>query len=254
MWRGAIALGRVRVAVRVYTATEEHDLRLHLVHRADGGRVRHARRCELCGAELTAADVVSAHQLEDGRQVIVERAELEALAGPDDRLIEVVRFVPVADVHPIYFERAYHLAPEPSDARAYQLLHRALTRTNRLALARVALRRRDSAAVLHTWQDGLVLHTLRWHDEIRDPEFTPAGHPMAGSAELAALTELVTRMSGGFTPELVTDRRQTALARLVRAKATGADIPKVPAQRDDEQPVDLLTALRRSAEDARSER
>src|SRR4051812_9654347 len=149
VWRGTVAIGLVSIAVRVAAATEDHDFRFRHVHRADGGQIRYRRECEACLEEIDYADVARGYELEDGRLLLLEKADFDTLPGAAERSMQVLHFVPVNDVHPIFFQRAYYLEPEDNAVQPYVLLRLALERTHRMAIVKVAMRRREILAAIH---------------------------------------------------------------------------------------------------------
>ncbi|TCO55173.1 DNA end-binding protein Ku [Actinocrispum wychmicini] len=252
MWRGALSIGLVSVGVRVYAATEDHDFRFRHVHRADGGQIRYRRECEACLEEVEYTDVARAYELADGRMVLLEKADFDLLPGAADRSMQVVTFVPVADVHPVFFQRSYYLEPEDNAVQPYVLLRLALERTQRVAIVKVAMRRREVLAAVGTRDDMLVLHTMLWPDEIRVPDFPFLQREVTVKPqELAAATSLVVSMSSGFRPGEFTDDYQEALAELIAARTEEAQPPPIPPQRDGDHAMDLLEALRLSVERTR---
>lgn len=252
VWRGTVSIGLVSIPVRVFPATRDHDFRFHHVHRADAGRIRYRRECEACGEEVDFADVVRGYELPDGRLVLLDKDDFDSLPTVGDRSMRVAHFVPVADIHPIFFQRSYYLEPEGNAVQPYVLLRLAMERTHRAAVVRIAMRRREILAVLHTRGDVLVLHTMLWPDEVRPADFPFQQREVTvRPQELDAATALVTSMSTGFRPTEFTDDYQDALARLIEAKASEAQPPPIPPQRDGDTTLDLLEALRLSVERAR---
>jgi DNA end-binding protein Ku len=238
--------------VRVFPATEDHDFRFHHVHRADGGRIRYRRECEACGEEVDFADVVRGHELPDGRLVILDKDDFDALPRVSDRSMQVVHFVPASELPPVYFQRSYYLEPEDNAVQPYVLLRLALERTQRAAIAKIAMRRREILGALHARGDMLMLHTLLWPDEIRPADFPFQQRDVTvRPQELAAATALVMSMSSAFRPGQFTDEYREALARLIEARTDEALPPPIPPQRDGDTTLDLLEALRLSVERAR---
>jgi len=249
VWKGAISFGLVSIAVRLYTATEEHDFRLHQVHGSDHGRIRYKKVCSVCGEEVRAEEISKAYELDDGRQVVLEPAELANLPISTDKAIQVLEFVDLHRVDPIFFQKSYYVEPDPAAERPYVLLRQALVDSGRMALVKITLRQRETLAILRARQDVIVLHTMMWPDEIRNPDF-PFLRKEIGTRknELAMAGSLVDTMSGEFTPEEFSDDYRTAMAELIEARAEGAEPPKAQPGDDTASAdvVDLMTALQRS--------
>jgi DNA end-binding protein Ku len=254
VWRGAISLGLVTIPVRAYAATEDHDLHFHHVHRADGGRIRHRRECEACGAVVDFADISRGYELDDGRLVMLDKDDFDALPRATGHTMRVVHFVPAGEVPPIYFQRSYYLEPEDTAVHAYVLLRQALERTQRTAIVKIAMRRREILGAVHSEGDMLMLHTMLWPDQIRPPEFSFLDREVTvRPAELAAATSLVSSMTSPFDPGDFTDEYRAALEQLIETRAEDAQPPPIPPQRVGDQTMDLLEALQLSVERARAE-
>jgi DNA end-binding protein Ku len=252
MWRGAISFGLVTIAVRLYKATETHDFEFHQVHHEDGGRIRYQRICELDGEEVPYERVAKGYELDDGRMVVLDDEDLEKLPITTDKMIDVVEFVPAAQVDPIFYDRTYYLEPDNTSVRPYVLFRRALAESDRVAIVKVALRQRETLALLRARDDLLLLHNMLWPDEIRDPEFEFLDqHTQVRKQELEMAKSLVDSMAGDFDPDQFDDDYRDAMRRLIKAKAEGAELPKRPEPKREEV-VDLMTALQQSVEAAKS--
>ncbi|HEX2296932.1 MAG TPA: Ku protein, partial [Pseudonocardiaceae bacterium] len=171
VWKGSVAFGMVTIPVRLYTATQEHDIKFHQVHGADGGRIRYKRVCEVCGQEVPYEEIDRAVEQPDGTIVTVTRDELDALAVPTGHEIDVVQFVPAEQIDPVLFARSYYLEPDAKAVKPYVLLREALRETDRIAIGRIALRQRESLAALRVRDDVIIVQTMLWADELREPSF-----------------------------------------------------------------------------------
>ncbi|GAA4019484.1 Ku protein [Allokutzneria multivorans] len=255
MWSGAISFGLVTIGVRLFSATEEHDFRFHQVHREDGGRIRYKRVCQVCSEEVPYADIAKGYELEDGRMVVLDREDFEKLPISTDRAIEVVEFVPTEEIDPIYFQKSYYLEPDKAAVRPYVLLRTALERADRLAVVKITMRQRQSLAMVRARDDVLVLHTMMWPDEIRAPEFGFLdGEVEVRPQELRMAESLIESMAGTFEPDEFTDDYRDAMAKLVDAKAEGAELPEQPEAEDTGEVIDLMAALERSVAQAKANR
>jgi DNA end-binding protein Ku len=255
MWRGAISFGLVTIGVRLYTATEEHDVAFHQVHREDGGRIKYKRVCSVCGEEVAYQDIAKGRELEDGRMVILDKEDFEKLPVKTDHAIEVLEFVAAEDVDPIYFQKSYYLEPDKSAARPYVLLRTVLENEERLALVKITIRQRETLAILRAREDILVLHTMMWPDEIRKPDFGFLDEDIeVRQQELKMASSLVESMAGDFEPDQYGDDYTVALEKMVEAKAEGAELPEVEEEAEEGDVIDLMTALERSVEAAKKGR
>jgi DNA end-binding protein Ku len=256
IWKGAVSFGLVSIAVKLYSATEEKDIRFHQVHRTDGGRIRYKRTCSVCGEEVTYDDIAKGYDLGGGEIVILTDEDFADLPLTTSHAIDVLEFVPAEQVDPILYAKAYYLEPDGSAAKPYVLLRDALTRTDRVAIVKVALRQREQLATLRVREDVLVLNTMLWPDEVRAPAFGFLDDDVeARPAELAMAGSLIESMAGDFDPTQYTDNYRAALLEVIDAKAAGREV--VAPEEEAPAPsgaVDLMAALRASVERARTAR
>jgi DNA end-binding protein Ku len=254
MWKGAISFGLVMIPVKLYTATEQRDVTFRQVHAADGGRIRFRRVCELDGEEVPYADVAKGYELEDGRMVVLTDEDFANLPLPTARSIEVLNFAPADQIDPILMNRSYYVEPEKAGTRAYAVLRDALEQSGRVAVARVALRQRESLATLRAQDGALVLETLLWPDEVRAADFPFLDEDVeTRPQELKMATSLIDSMTEDFHPEQYHDNYREALEELVEAKAAGLAPPE-PEERPAAEPVSLLDALQASLDAAGKDR
>ncbi len=252
IWKGSVAFGLVNVPVKVYSATEERDIRFHQVHEADGGRIRYKRVCELDGKTVEFADIAKAYEAEDGRTVILTDEDFAQLPANSSREIEVSSFVPADQIDPLLFDKSYYLEPASTSTKAYVLLCRTLEQTDRIAIVNFALRQKTRLAALRVRDDVLVIQTLLWPDEVRAAEFPSLDEDVTiKPAELKMAGMLVDSFAGDFQPEDYTDEYRVELEQLIEAKLEGGEAfpaPEAKEEGEDAEVVDLLAALQRSVE------
>ena len=171
IWRGAVSFGLVSIAVKLYSATEDHDIRFHQVHKTDGGRVKYQRICSVDGETVEYDDIGKGYELPDGQLVVLTDSDFDELPLVTTREIEVLQFVDQEQIDPIHFEKTYYLEPDGVATRPYVLLRTALENAGQVAITKIAIRQRESLAALRVREGVLVLHTMRWPDEIRRPGF-----------------------------------------------------------------------------------
>jgi DNA end-binding protein Ku len=256
IWKGAVSFGLVNVPVRLFAATQEHDIRFHQVHRADGGWIRMRRVCSVCGEEVAYDQLARGFESPDGRLVVLDDEDFANLPLATGKEIDVVEFVPSDQVDPILLNRTYYLEPEARAVKPYALLREALVATDRMAVVRVALRQRESIAVLRVRDEVIVLQTLLWPDEVRTARFDAlVGEVELRPQELAIAESLVDSLAADFEPDRFEDRYATALTTLVDAKLAGAPPAPTPGTAPaGTEMIDLLTALQRSVERIRAAR
>jgi len=256
IWKGSLSFGLVNVPVKLYSATEDHDLSLHQVHDEDGGRIRYQRKCEICGKVVDYEHIAKAYV--DGEEtVMITDEDLAALPVERSKDIDVVEFVPSDQIDPIMYEKAYYLAPDSKSNKAYVLLRRTLEDSDRTAIVQFALRQKTRLAALRVKDDVLVLQTLLWEDEVREARFPELDEtPRISADELKMGRQLVDSFASDFTPEKFTDEYQEQLKTLVEAKLEAGDAFDTEATfgRETEtggEVLDLMEALRRSVDSKR---
>ncbi|MGW8481534.1 non-homologous end joining protein Ku [Microbacterium sp. NPDC055903] len=261
IWKGALTFGLVNVPVKVYSATEDHDVSLHQVHDEDGGRIRYKRTCEICGETVAYQNIDRAYE-EDGQRVVLTKEDLASLPAERSREIDVVEFVPSEQVDLLTLDKAYYLEPDSKSPKAYVLLRRTLEQSERTAIVRFTLREKTRLAALRVRGDVLVLQTLLWSDEVREAHFDSLDEDVKISdKELELSASLVESYSSDFDPEAFVDEYQQELRTLIDAKLEAGDafdVSETFAAADAEdaggEVIDLMAALRASVERSRAKR
>jgi len=254
IWKGSVSFGLVSVPVKLYSATESHDVSFRQVHYKDGGRIKYQRVCSLDGEEVPYSDIAKGYETEDGEMVILTDDDLADLPVTASREIAVERFVPTDQIDPMLLEKSYYLEPEKTGAKPYALLRQALQEADRMAVVTVALRQRTTVAVLRVRDDVIVLQTMMWPDEIRTPDFAIEPGEVK-DAEVKMAKMLVETLAGDFEPDEFEDDYADAVQAVVKAKIEGGEVKKTPTStKSSGEVVDLLAALQKSVEDAKSAR
>jgi DNA end-binding protein Ku len=262
LWKGAITFGLVNVPIKLYPATEDHDISLHQVHDADGGRIRYQRRCEVCGKVVEYANIDKAYA-EGKTTVVLTDEDLKSLPEERSHEIEVVEFVPSEQIDEIRFDRSYFVEPEKPATKAYALLRRALEETDRTAIVQFSLRQKTRLGALRSRGKVLMLQSLLWDDEVREADFPNVKDDVKVSPqELKMASSLIDNMSADFAPDKFSDEYQDQLRQLIAAKLEQGDALDTAAtfgekgeeKADRGEVVDLMEALRRSVEQNRAAR
>src|SRR3954468_20804821 len=206
IWKGAISFGLVSIPVKLYSATEEKDVSFHQVHREDGGRIRYKRVCQIDGDEVPYSDIAKGYELSSGEVVVLTDEDFADLPLTTSRTIDVLQFVPLDEVDPIYFAKSYYLEPDKAGTKPYVLLREALERSGRVAVVKVALRNREWLATLRVRDGVFVLETMLWPDEVRTPDFGFLDEDVdVRPQELAMAGSLIETLSGEFDLTQYTD-------------------------------------------------
>ena len=256
IWKGAVSFGLVNVPVRLYSATENHDVQFRQVHREDGGRIKYKRTCSIDGEEVAYDDIAKGYETEDGDMVILTDEDFKDLPSKSSKEINVEKFVPTEQIDPMLLDKSYYLEPDKTATKPYVLLREALESEGRMAVVTVSIRTRMTMAVLRVREGVIVMQTMLWPDEIRRPDFAHVDD--AGEAtdkEMAMAKLLIEQLAGDFEADDYEDDYAIALQELVRAKVEGGEV-KAPAAEAEEsgEVVDLLAALAKSVEKAKASR
>ena len=253
LWKGAVTFGLVNIPVKLYSAVQEKSLKFHLLHGEDKGRIKYQRTCAKCGKEVGWDDIIKGYEYSKDHYVTFTEDELAAVDVDSIRAIDIVSFVPLEDIDPIYFNKTYYVAPEPTGIKAYQLLSDALAAEGKVGIAKVALRDKEHLATVRLKDGMFVLETMYWPDEIREPDFEELKKKARVSdAEVKMARQLVQQLSTGFAPDEFEDEYRTRLEELVEQKVEGQEVTVAAAP--EEEPtkvVDLMEALKASVAEAK---
>ena len=254
IWKGAVSFGLVNVPVRLFSATENHDVQFRQVHEKDGGRIKYQRVCAIDGEEVAYADIAKGYEAADGQMVVLTDEDMKGLPSRSSKEISIEKFVPSEQIDPLLFDKSYYLEPDKTGLKPYVLLRDALEKADRMALVTVAVRTRMTLAVLRVRENVIVLQTLLWADEVRAPEFESLDDDThATTKELAMASSLVDSLSGDYEPDEFEDDYSEAVTALVATKIEGGEITETPeAKSDDTEVIDLLAALQRSVDKAKA--
>ncbi|HBX82926.1 MAG: Ku protein [Propionibacteriaceae bacterium] len=256
LWKGAVSFGLITIPVKLYSATEEKDVSFRQVHPDDGGRIKYKRVCEICGKEIPFTEIAKGYETADGRVVILEKSDFENLPLPSAKAIDIVQFVSEDEIDPASYDKAYYLEADGPGAKPYALLRQALANSGKAAVVKVAVRTRESLALIYAKGDCLMLHTMLWPDEVRQPDFlAPTPEVKVTDAEVAMAQMFIDQLSGTFDPTQYTDSYREALEAVVQSKLSG--MPVAEGESEAAKPadvVDLVAALRASVEAAKARR
>jgi DNA end-binding protein Ku len=253
IWKGAISFGLVTIPVKLYSATEEKDVSFHQVRRSDGSRIKYKRVAVADGEEVAYGDIAKGYELPSGETVVLTDEDFKDLPLATSKAIDVLQFVPLEEVDPIYFAKSYYLEPEKTGTKPYVLLRNALEDSGKVAIVKVALRNREALATLRVRAGVFVLETMLWPDEVRTPQFAFLDEDVeVRPQELAMAGSLIETLSGDFDPSLYSDSYREALQAVIDAKVEGREVVQPEsAQPTSGSVVDLMAALRASVEAAK---
>jgi DNA end-binding protein Ku len=252
LWTGTISFGLVSVPVGMFAATESKELRFHFLDKRDLSPVGYDKVRKDTGEHVDSDEIVRGFEVEKGQYVPLEDEDLDRLDIELTKTIEILEFVSLEEIDPIYFRKAYYLLPQEGGEKPYRLLVRALEETGKVGVAKVVIRNKQHLAALRPWQGILLLETMYYADEVRQPE-TVDGKVSVRKPEVEMAKSLVENLSGSFDPEKYDDTYRKELLELLRAKAEGQPLPE-PEREQEGEVVDLMAALRESVEKTKKQR
>lgn len=256
IWNGAISFGLVSIPIKLFNATESHNVSFRQIHTEDGGRIRYRKVCELEDREVGQAEIGKGYEESDGSIIPITDDELSQLPIPTARTIDIVAFVPAERIDPLQMDAAYYLsASGPAAAKPYTLLREALKRSNKVAIAKYALRGRERLGMLRVLDDVIAMHGLLWPDEIRVPEgVAPENEVKVRKQELDLADALMDTLGEVDMADLHDEYRE-AVEELVAAKSAGQEAPALPeGAPEGGRVLDLMAALEKSVRAAQESR
>jgi DNA end-binding protein Ku len=256
LWKGAITFGLISIPVRLYSAVESKSLKFHLLHSEDQGRVRYKRVCTKCGKEVSWDDLIRGYEYSKDHYVIFTDEELEGLDVDSIKAIDVVTFVPISQIDPIYYDKTYYVAPDQSGIKAYKLLADAMHAEEQVGVAKLALRDKEHLATVRLKEDVFVLETMFWPDEIREPAFEELDKKVdVRDPEVKMARQLIQQLSGEFHPEEFRDEYRERLQTIAEQKIEGQEVAVAAEPSEEPAPVvDLMEALKASVAEAKKKK
>ncbi len=255
VWKGSISFGLVNIPVKMFTATEDKDIRFKYIHRECHTPVKYKKTCPSCNKDVQPEDIVKGYEYEPGRFVILTEEDFESIEVKSEKTVEILDFVKLEEVDPVYFDKTYFLGPQETGGKAYTLLREALSGKQRIAVAKITIRDRESLAVIRVYRNVLVLETIFYPDEVRDSKQVP-GVPenlQTSKAELDMATQLIDNLTTEFNPDKYSDTYRERLLEKINAKVEGKDFV-VKKETDKENIVSLMEALKQSIQMSKGNR
>lgn len=247
VWKGSISFGLVNIPVKMFTATEDKDIRFKYIHKECHSPVKYKKVCPVCNKEVQPEDIVRGFEYEPGKYVIMTGEDFESLQVKSEKTVEIIDFVKLEEVDPVYFDKTYFLAPQETGGKAYTLLREALGQKEKIAVSKITIRDRESLAVIRVYKNVLVLETIFYPDEVKDSAQVP-GIPEATKttpAELDMATQLIDNLTTAFDPSKYVDTYREKLVELINAKVEGKQVV-ARKEVEKENVVSLMEALKQS--------
>ncbi len=248
MWKGSISFGLVNIPIKMFTATEEKDIRFRNLHKECNTPLKYKKICPTCDKEVSEDEIVRGFEYETGHFIIISEQDIEALKSEiDAKSIDILDFVNLSEIDPIYFDKSYYLSPQDTGNKAYNLLRQAMNDTGKIAIAKMTIRNKQTLAALRVFQNVLVLETIFYPDEVRSVSLVPglAENLEVNEKELTIATKLIENLSAQFEPEKYTDDYRESLQELISKKVAGKEIEVAP-EMQHRNVIDLMEALQAS--------
>lgn len=249
MWKGSISFGLVNIPIKLHTATEDKDIKLRTLHNKCHAPIKYEKICSVCEEEVKPEDIVKAYEYTKGKFVVLENDDLEKLRKEnEEKAVEIIDFVKMEQIDPIYFDRSYYMSPHEGGGKAYSLLRKALQETQKVGLAKIIIRSKEQLAVIRVYENTLVMETIHYPDEVRNAGDVP-GVPSENKVtkkELDTAILLIDQLTSEFEPEKYTDEYRTALLELIESKRTGKETVTPATKEIASNVTDLMAALQAS--------
>jgi len=256
LWKGAISFGLVNIPVRLYAATEKKDVKFNYLHAECGTPVRYLKWCPTCNREITPEEISYGYEYEKGRYVTIKDEDLEGLPSRQAKTVDIIDFVDLAEIDPIYYDKTYFLEPAEGGEKAYALLRQTMEESGKIGIAKVAIRSKESLACVRVYEDGvLVMETMFYPEEIRSGQALTGihGQYQVDTRELDMAKMLVRGLTAPFEASKYQSDYRARLRELIQAKIEGQEITEAP-QPEMGRVIDLMEALRRSVEAVQQDR
>ncbi|MBT8216160.1 MAG: Ku protein [Acidimicrobiia bacterium] len=248
IWKGAISFGLVTIPVGLYSATEDKKASFKQLRQGDHSPIRYKRVAETDGEEVPYEDIVRGYEIEKGKYVVFTKEELSNIGKALSGTVDVIQFVSQEEIDPIFFKKSYYLAPEKGGVKAYKILLDALKKEGKVGVAKVAIREREYLSTLRAEDDVLVLETMWWPDEVREPAFETLQEEVEPSEEeIKMASMIIDNLTATFDPTMWNDASREAVEAMAQAKVEGQEIV-APESPEPTKVVDLLDALKASVE------
>jgi DNA end-binding protein Ku len=249
MWKGSISFGLVNIPIKLHAATEDKDVKLRTLHKKCHSPIKYEKICPVCEQEVENEEIVKAYEYSKGKFVVLDQEDLENLRKEnEDKAVEIIDFVKMDQIDPIYFDRSYYMSPSESGGKAYSLLRKALEESQKVGLAKIIIRSKEQLAVIRVFENTLVMETIHYPDEVRrvaDVPNVPTDNKVT-KKELDTAILLIDQLTSEFEPEKYTDEYRTALLELIESKRTGKETVTPLVKDIGTNVTDLMAALQAS--------
>jgi DNA end-binding protein Ku len=250
MWKGSISFGLVNIPVKMFSATEDKDVRFRHLHKECGTPVKYVKTCPHCDREVQTNEIVKGYEYEAGKFVVIKDEDIDAITPETRKTIEILDFVSLEQIDPIYFDKTYFLSPNETGDKPYVLLRQAMEKTGKIAIAKITIRAKESLAAVRLYKDCIVMETIFYPDEVRAVDHVPGlpGALNVSEAEMKMAVQLIENLATDFEPAKYTDEYRKSLLDMIHAKIEGEQVQEAPDIPRTAKVVDLMAALQASLE------
>lgn len=248
MWKGSISFGLVNIPVKLHAATEDKDIKFRSLHEKCHTPIKYEKICPSCEQEVEAKEIVRGYEVAKGKFVVIEENELKELkGGGEEKAVEIIDFIKLQEIDPIYFNKSYYMSPD-GGGKAYSLLRKALTMSEKVGIAKIMIRSKEQLAVIRVYENTLLMETIHFPDEVRKASEVP-NIPSADSVskkEIDTAILLIDQLTTTFKPDQYKDDFRLRVLELVEAKRTGKELVTVQEKAPAAEMTDLMAALQAS--------
>ncbi|MGG5253955.1 Ku protein [Neobacillus sp. SM06] len=249
MWKGSISFGLVNIPIKLHAATEDKDIKLRNLHNKCHTPIKYEKICPVCEQEVANEDIVKAYEYTKGKFVVLDEEDLEKLRKEkEEKAVEIIDFVRMEQIDPIYYDRSYYMSPSEGGNKAYSLLRKALEESQKVGIAKIVIRSKEQLAIIRVFENTLVMETIHYPDEVRkaaDVPSIPAGENVT-KKELDTAILLIDQLTTDFQPDKYQDDYRTALLELIEAKRSGKETVVPTVKETASNVTDLMAALQAS--------
>jgi DNA end-binding protein Ku len=248
LWKGAVSFGLVNIPIKMYVATEHKDIKFNFLHKECMNPIQYRKFCPHCDREIASEEIVRGYEYQKGSYVVINEEDLERIPLENTKTIDILDFVDLTQVDPIYFDKTYYLEPSQGGEKAYGLLIEAMSQTGKVAIAKVIIRSKQSLAALRIKDQVLIMETIFWPDEIRSPSALNLGvdRSKLHDNEIKMAVSLIENLSTSFEPAKYQNEYRQTLWELIESKIVGKEVVAVAPVADRDNVVDLMEALKAS--------
>ncbi|MGD7021827.1 Ku protein [Rossellomorea vietnamensis] len=254
IWKGSISFGLVNIPIKLHAATEDKDIKMRSLHRECHTPIKYEKICPVCEKDLEYEDIVKGYEIAKGKFVVIQDEEIKELRdNSEEKAVEIVDFIKIEEIDPIYFNRSYFISPNEGGKKAYSLLRKALVESNKVGIAKIVMRSKEQLAVVRIYQNTMVMETIHFPDEVRQTGDVPnvPAEDEVGQKELDTAIMLIDQLSTEFDPEKYEDDYRKKLMDLIQSKQTGEKFVTPKEKAPAANVTDLMSALQASIDNTK---